>query len=182
MLLSTGFRAILALSARSWPGRRLYPERPRNHASIYDGCDLSYAETVPTATTIWTTWKSGCKAAPGGRKADVTDGVFSMSGDVCLLPEITELARRYNAATMVDDAHGFGVLGRGGRGTADHFGLTEQTDMIMGTFSKSLASIGGFMAADQYVIDYSAPQFAAPLSSARPSPRRPPRLRLPPCA
>ena len=74
-------------------------------------------------------------------KLIVTDGVFSMSGDICNLPKIIELAKKYNAATMVDDAHGFGVLGNGGRGTADHFGLTEETDIIMSTFSKSLASL-----------------------------------------
>jgi len=77
-----------------------------------------------------------------------------MSGDICNLPKIVELARKYNAVTMVDDAHGFGVLGNGGRGTAEHFGLTEETDIIMSTFSKSLASLGGFVASDKYVIEY----------------------------
>jgi 7-keto-8-aminopelargonate synthetase-like enzyme len=77
-----------------------------------------------------------------------------MSGDICNLPKIIELAKKYDAATMVDDAHAFGVLGNGGRGTADHFGLTKETDIIMSTFSKSLASLGGFMAADRYVVDY----------------------------
>ena len=85
----------------------------------------------------------------------VTDGVFSMSGDICKLPEIVRLARKYGARVMVDDAHGFGVLGNGGRGTADYFGLTDEVDIIMGTFSKSLASIGGFMAASDHVIDFA---------------------------
>ena len=85
----------------------------------------------------------------------MTDGVFSMGGDVCNLPEIVRLARQYGARVMVDDAHGLGVLGEGGRGTADYFGLTDQVDIIMGTFSKSLASIGGFMAASADVVDYT---------------------------
>ena len=87
-------------------------------------------------------------------KLIVTDGVFSMEGDVCKLPEMVELAKKYNANIMVDDAHSLGVLGRGGRGTADHFGLTNEVDLIMGTFSKSLASIGGFIAADHDTINY----------------------------
>ena len=155
VLLSTGFQSNLGIIS-AVAGRHDYILSDReNHASIYDGCDLSYAETVRYRHNDMDDLEKRLQKLPReAGKLIVTDGVFSMSGDVCLLPEITELARRYNAATMVDDAHGFGVLGRGGRGTADHFGLTEQTDIIMGTFSKSLASIGGFMAADQYVIDY----------------------------
>jgi 7-keto-8-aminopelargonate synthetase-like enzyme len=77
-----------------------------------------------------------------------------MSGDIAKLPEIVELAEKYNAATMVDDAHGLGVIGEGGRGTASHFGLTDKVDIIMGTFSKSLASLGGYMAGKKYIVDY----------------------------
>lgn len=84
----------------------------------------------------------------------VTDGVFSMSGDIVNLPEVVRIAKKYNARVMVDDAHGLGVLGKGGRGTASHFGLDDQVDLIMGTFSKSLASLGGFIAAEKKVIDY----------------------------
>ena len=84
----------------------------------------------------------------------VTDGVFSMGGDICKLPEIVALARKYDARVMVDDAHGLGVLGAHGRGTAEHFGLEDDVDIIMGTFSKSLASLGGYMAASARVIDY----------------------------
>ncbi len=82
------------------------------------------------------------------------DGVFSMEGDIAKLPEIVQLAEKYNATIMVDDAHGLGVLGNLGSGTADHFGLTDKVDLIMGTFSKSLASIGGFIAADNDTINY----------------------------
>lgn len=84
----------------------------------------------------------------------VTDGVFSMGGDIANLPEIVRLAKAYGAKVMVDDAHGLGVIGNGGRGTADYFGLTDQVDIIMSTFSKSLASLGGFMASSKRVAEY----------------------------
>jgi 7-keto-8-aminopelargonate synthetase-like enzyme len=88
------------------------------------------------------------------RKLIVTDGVFSMSGDIANLPEIVRLAKEYGARVMVDDAHGLGVLGEGGRGTADFFGLGDEIDIYMGTFSKSLASLGGYMATTEPVVDY----------------------------
>lgn len=126
-----------------------------NHASIYDGCRLSFGETIRFKHDDMEDLERCLSRLPyDAGKLIITDGVFSMSGDICNLPKITELAKKYNASTMVDDAHGFGVLGNGGRGTADHFGLTAETDIIMSTFSKSLASLGGFMAADKYVIDY----------------------------
>jgi len=84
----------------------------------------------------------------------VTDGVFSMGGDIAKLPEIVQLARKYGARVMVDDAHGLGVVGEGGRGTASHFGLESEVDLIMGTFSKSLASLGGYLVADATVVDF----------------------------
>ncbi len=87
-------------------------------------------------------------------KLIVTDGVFSMSGNIVNLPELVRIARRYNARIMLDDAHGLGVLGKGGRGTANHFGLDDEVDIIMGTFSKSFASLGGFIAGEKPVIDY----------------------------
>lgn len=87
-------------------------------------------------------------------KLIVVDGVFSMEGDVANLPEIARLAKKYNANIMVDEAHGIGVLGREGRGSCDHFGVSKDVDLIMGTFSKSLASIGGFIASDEKIINY----------------------------
>lgn len=84
----------------------------------------------------------------------VTDGVFSMTGEIANIPEIVRLAKKYGARVMVDDAHGLGVLGEGGRGTASHFGLEDEVDIYMGTFSKSLASLGGYMAAKAEVVDY----------------------------
>lgn len=87
-------------------------------------------------------------------KLIATDGVFSMEGDIAKLDEITALAEKYNASVFVDDAHSLGVLGANGRGTAAHFNITDKVDLIMGTFSKSLASIGGFIAADKCVVEY----------------------------
>ncbi len=87
-------------------------------------------------------------------KLIVVDGVFSMEGDLCKLPQLVELKHKYNCSLMVDEAHGLGVFGREGRGVCDHFGLTDEVDLIMGTFSKSLASIGGFIAGDKDTINY----------------------------
>ena len=87
-------------------------------------------------------------------ETDCVDGVFSMEGDLANLPEIVRLKEKYNASIMVDEAHGLGVFGHQGRGVCDHFGLTDQVDVIMGTFSKSLASIGGFVAADKDTINW----------------------------
>jgi 8-amino-7-oxononanoate synthase len=92
--------------------------------------------------------------SPHSLKLIVVDGIFSMEGDIIKLPELVKLAEKYNATIMVDDAHSLGVLGKNGAGTADHFGLTDKVDLIMGTFSKSLASLGGFIAADKYTINY----------------------------
>ena len=89
----------------------------------------------------------------------VTDGVFSMSGDIANLPEICRLAKEYGARVMVDDAHGLGVIGEGGRGTASHFGLEEEVDIYMGTFSKSLASLGGYMAAKKEYVKHNSRPF-----------------------
>ena len=94
------------------------------------------------------------KCSPNDVKLIVTDGVFSMEGDVANLPEIVRLAKQYNASVMVDEAHGIGVFGRNGRGTCDHFGLTDDVDLIMGTFSKSFASLGGFIACDKTITNY----------------------------
>ena len=94
------------------------------------------------------------KCKPDKVKLIIVDGVFSMEGDIANLPEIVRLAKQYNANIMVDEAHGLGVLGKQGRGTCDHFGVTKDVDLIMGTFSKSLAAIGGFIAADETIINY----------------------------
>ena len=126
-----------------------------NHASIYDGCRLSYAKMYRYEHSDMEDLERNLKNIPADKGIlIVTDGVFSMGGDLCKLPEIVALAKKYGARVMVDDAHGLGVFGEHGRGTAEHFGLEDDVDIIMGTFSKSLASLGGFMAAKAEVVEY----------------------------
>lgn len=126
-----------------------------NHASIYAGCQQSVGKLLRYRHGDMEDLESCLKKVPDDCGAlIVTDGVFSMGGDVANLPEIVRLAKRYGARTMVDDAHGLGVLGNGGRGTADYYGLTKEVDILMSTFSKSLASLGGYVAAEAKVIDY----------------------------
>ncbi len=152
---STGFQSNLGIiSALCAPGDYILCDR-ENHASIYDGCRLSGARTMVYRHSNIDMLEDRLRSIPeGAGKLIVTDGVFSMGGDIARLPEIVELAEKYDASVMVDDAHGLGVIGRGGRGTADHFGLTDKVDVIMGTFSKSLASIGGFMASSHLIGEF----------------------------
>ncbi len=126
-----------------------------NHASIIDGARVSTARISRYGHNNMGKLEEILAALPADRgKLIVSDGVFSMEGDIVRLPELVALAQQYNAVVMIDDAHSIGVLGKEGSGTASHFGLTEQVDFIMGTFSKSLASIGGFVAADQRSIEF----------------------------
>ena len=126
----------------------------RDHASIVDGRRLSFATQLKYRhNDMEDLEKQLQKCEPDRVKLIVVDGVFSMEGDLCNLPAIIELKKKYNATVMVDEAHGLGVFGRQGRGVCDHFGLTKDVDLIMGTFSKSLASIGGFIAADSSIIN-----------------------------
>ena len=127
----------------------------RDHASIVDGRRLSFATQLKFKHNDMEDLENQLqKCEPDRVKLIVVDGVFSMEGDLCKLPEIVELKKKYNATIMVDEAHGIGVFGRQGRGVCDHFGLTKDVDLIMGTFSKSLASIGGFIAADSSIINW----------------------------
>ena len=155
MTFSTGFQTNLGiLSALCGKSDYVLCDK-ENHASIYDGCKLSYAKMLRYRHNDMDELERRLQQVPD--KAGcliVTDGVFSMGGDICNLPEIVRLARQYGARVMVDDAHGLGVIGKGGRGTASYFGLEDQVDVVMGTFSKSLASIGGYMAASADVVDY----------------------------
>ncbi|MBQ4452657.1 MAG: pyridoxal phosphate-dependent aminotransferase family protein [Clostridia bacterium] len=126
-----------------------------NHASIYDGCKLSYGRMLTYAHADMNALEAQLAKIPDtAGKLVITDGVFSMGGDIAKLPEICALAEKYGARVMVDDSHALGVIGKGGRGTASHFGLEDKVDIIMGTFSKSLASLGGFMAASKSVVNY----------------------------
>lgn len=127
----------------------------RDHASIVDGRRLSFATQLRFKHNDMEDLEKQLKrCAPDKIKLIVVDGVFSMEGDLCNLPKIVELKHKYNATIMVDEAHGLGVFGEQGRGVCNHFGLTDEVDLIMGTFSKSLASIGGFIAGNQVLIDY----------------------------
>lgn len=155
MTWSTGFQSNLGIIS-SLVGRNDYVICDReNHASIYDGCKLSYGTMLRYHHSDMEELEHQLKRVP----ADcgcliVTDGVFSMKGDIAKLPEIVELAKKYGARVMVDDAHSFGVIGEGGRGTASYFGLEDEVDVYMGTFSKSLASLGGYMAASKAAVEY----------------------------
>ncbi|MBP5479060.1 MAG: pyridoxal phosphate-dependent aminotransferase family protein [Bacteroidaceae bacterium] len=126
----------------------------RDHASIVDGRRLSFSQFFHYKhNDMEDLERQLMRCQPEAIKLIVTDGLFSMEGDLAKLPQIIELKKKYNASVMVDEAHGIGVFGRNGRGTCDHFGLTDDVDLIMGTFSKSLASIGGFIASDKETIN-----------------------------
>ncbi len=155
MIFPTGFSSNLGIiSAICAPGDYIFCDR-ENHASIYDGCKLSGARTMVYRHGNMDMLRERLASVPSeAGKLIVTDGVFSMSGDIAKLPEIVELAEEFGAAILVDDAHGLGVIGEGGRGTASYYGLSDKVDMIMGTFSKSLASLGGYMAASAAVTDF----------------------------
>ena len=127
----------------------------RDHASIVDGRRLSFATQLHYKHNDMEDLERILQQLPQEAvKLIVVDGVFSMEGDLAKLPEIVELKRKYNCSIMVDEAHGIGVFGRNGRGVCDHFGLTDEVDLIMGTFSKSLASIGVFIAGDKDTINF----------------------------
>jgi len=152
---STGFQSNLGIiSALVGRGDYVICDR-ENHASIYDGCKLSYGKMLRYRHNDMADLEQQLARIPdeAGRLI-VTDGVFSMGGDIANLPEIVRLAEKYGGRVMVDDAHALGVIGEGGRGSASHFGLEDKVDIYMGTFSKSLASLGGYMAASAEVADY----------------------------
>ena len=152
---STGFQSNLGIIS-AIVGRNDYVICDReNHASIYDGCKLSYGKMLRYKHADMTDLEAQLQRVPEQSGVlIVTDGVFSMGGDIAKLPEIVALAKKYGARVMVDDAHGLGVIGEGGRGTASYYGLEDQVDIYMGTFSKSLASLGGYMAASSRVADF----------------------------
>ncbi len=155
MTFSTGFQSNLGIISAIVGMHDYVLCDKENHASIYDGCRLSYGRMLRYNHADMEDLEKKLQAVPEECGAlIVTDGVFSMSGDICKLPEIVALAKKYGARVMVDDAHGLGVLGEHGRGTAEYFGLEDEVDIYMGTFSKSLASLGGYMASTKRVIDF----------------------------
>ena len=152
---STGFQVNLG-SVSALCGRNDYLILDQlDHASIIEGSRLAFGKTLKYKHNDMESLEQKLKFCnPSSMKLIVVDGIFSMEGDIVRLPEIVELAQKYNADIMVDDAHALGVIGEQGRGTASHFGLTDKVSLIMGTFSKSFGSLGGFIAGSNIVIDF----------------------------
>ena len=155
MIYSTGFEVNLGVVS-CITGREDYVILDeQDHASIIEGRRLSFSTPLKYKHNDMDSLDDQLKkCAPDKVKLIVTDGVFSMEGDVAKLPKIVELAKKYDATVMVDEAHGIGVFGKQGRGTCDHFGVTNDVDLIMGTFSKSFASLGGFIATDKEITNF----------------------------
>lgn len=155
IIYSTGFQVNLGVVS-CLTGREDYIICDElDHASIVEGRRLSFSTQLKYKhNDMESLEKELQKCRPEAIKLIVVDGVFSMEGDIANLPEIVRLSKKYNANIMVDEAHGLGVLGDHGRGTCNHFGVTNDVDLIMGTFSKSLAAIGGFIASDESVINF----------------------------
>ena len=155
ILYSTGFFANQgALVALTEDGDAILCDR-ENHASIIDGCQFAPAKLIPFRHNSAESLENRLKRLSDevGRMV-ILDGVFSMSGDIADLPSIVPVAKRHGAMVYVDEAHSLGVLGRQGRGTVDHFGLHDDVDIVMGTFSKSLGSMGGFIAGNAELVEY----------------------------
>jgi 7-keto-8-aminopelargonate synthetase-like enzyme len=168
---ATGYQVNLgAISCLVGKGDVVYLDK-QDHACIIDGARLSFGEVRKfkhnDARDLARQMRNDTAAR--GRFI-VVDGVFSMEGDIAPLPEIVAAAREFEAGVMVDDAHGIGVLGATGRGTAEHYGLEDEVDLVMGTFSKSMASVGGFIAGDETVIDYVKHRARTLIFSAAPPP------------
>ncbi len=155
LVFSTGYQVNLGILS-SIPSRHDYIIMDElNHACLLDGARLSFAKKLKFHHNNMASLEKVLSKCPiHALKIIAIDGVFSMEGDICPLPEIVALAKKYKANILIDDAHGLGVLGTNGKGTADHFTLSDDIDMIMGTFSKSLASIGGFVASDRDTISF----------------------------
>ena len=152
---STGFQVNLGVVSVLTGRRDHLILDELDHASIIEGSRLSFSKVLKFAHNDMKSLEKKLKmCTPESLKLIVVDGIFSMEGDIINLPEVVRLAEKYGATIMVDDAHSIGVLGKNGSGTASHFGLTDNVDLIMGTFSKSLASLGGFIASDKETINY----------------------------
>lgn len=155
LCFSTGFQTNLGVISTVVGKDDLVFADRANHASLVDGCRLAFGKTVRFKHNDMDDLKRLLERHAGaGRKLIVVDGVFSMEGDIVDLPRLSQLAQQYQARLLVDDAHSIGVLGKCGRGTGEHFDMEDKIDLVLGTFSKSFASIGGFVAGEAYVIDY----------------------------
>jgi 8-amino-7-oxononanoate synthase len=154
LIFSTGFQVNLGVISALMGRNELVITDREDHASIVDGCRLSFGKNLKFRHGDISELEGLLRANKDRPKLIIVDGVFSMGGDIADLPALVELKNKYNARLMVDDAHGVGVIGRRGAGTAEHFGLVDEVDLVMGTFSKSLASLGGFVAGDDQIIHY----------------------------
>ncbi|WP_353685145.1 pyridoxal phosphate-dependent aminotransferase family protein [Thermodesulfovibrio sp. 3907-1M] len=170
LVFTTGFQVNLGVISSLIGKDEVVIIDKMDHASIVDGCRLSFGEVKRYKHNDIEDLERVLKETEGRPKLVVVDGVFSMEGDIVKLPEVVALCKKYGARIMVDDAHGIGVLGQTGRGTAEHFGLEKDVDLIMGTYSKSLASIGGFIAGERDVINYIKHFARAFIFSASPPP------------
>jgi 8-amino-7-oxononanoate synthase len=170
LIFSTGFQVNLGVISALVGKDDIVIIDKMDHASIIDGCRLSFGEVKKFRHNDLADLERILKDYGDKGKLIVVDGVFSMEGDIANLPEIVSLAKKYGARVMVDDAHGIGVLGKTGRGTAEYFDLEDKVDLIMGTYSKSLASIGGFISGSADVIHYIKHFARSLIFSASPPP------------
>jgi 8-amino-7-oxononanoate synthase len=170
LIFSTGFQVNLGVISALVGKDDVVIIDKMDHASIIDGCRLSFGDVKKFKHNDMADLERVLMEYEDKDKLIVVDGVFSMEGDIANLPDIVTLAKKYGARLMVDDAHGIGVLGKTGRGTAEHFGLEDEVDLIMGTYSKSLASIGGFISGSADVIHYIKHLARALVFSASPPP------------
>lgn len=170
LVFSTGMQTNLGtISALAGKDDVILIDR-QDHASIVDGCRLSFAQVLKFRHNDLVELESMLKSCKEEGKLVIVDGVYSMEGDLADLPGIVPLVKKYGAALMVDEAHGLGVLGEHGRGAVEHFAVEEHTDIVMGTFSKSFASIGGFIAAKEEIIHFVKHHARALIFSAAPPP------------
>ncbi len=170
LIFSTGFQVNLGVISSLVGKDEIVIIDKMDHASIVDGCKLSYGEVRRFKHNDMSDLDRVFSENNGRGKMVVVDGVFSMEGDIVDLGEVVRIAGKHGARIMVDDAHGIGVLGKSGRGTAEHFDMENDVDLIMGTYSKSLASIGGFIAGDEDVVHYIKHFARALIFSASPPP------------
>jgi len=170
LTFSTGYQTNLGIISALADKNDVVVIDKLDHASIVDACRLSFAEVKKFKHNDMASLEYNLKESGNRGKLVVVDGVYSMEGDIAPLPDIVKVCKKYGARLMVDDAHGIGVLGRTGRGTAEHYGLENEVDVIMGTYSKSMASIGGFAVADEDVIHYMKHNSRPLIFSASPPP------------
>jgi 8-amino-7-oxononanoate synthase len=171
LTFSTGFQVNLGVLSCLLDRSDIAYLDALDHACIIDGCRLGFGKNHKFRHNDMEDLERKLENAPAERgKLIVVDGVFSMEGDLAPLPRLVELKQRHGARLMVDDAHGLGVFGEHGRGTPEHFGVESEVDLVMGTFSKSLAAIGGFVAGDRYVIEHIKHTARAAIFSAAPPP------------